>query len=496
MSTKQPKAIGVLPPGQIMAGVMIGCNWVQAFAIHVDPAGALYVMDVGSRLIPTKPGCTPDLRRIKEGLQACWNHLGPLAQGDYGGFCLCLPTWCTRHDRVATSVEIASDERIPGFGTPVVDERDVRRLTEAAAAACETDEHVTVDLFPHYFLLDSGRRVADPRGETTNRLGISTDAVLVERGFVHSILDCLHDMDVKVDVMMSTAAASGGSLSTDRHRGAAVVDLGERYTAVTLFDRGDLRHVGWWEGGSEDVLKTTAHNLTSTRDIVASVSGDRDLLLLYGDPNNEIVSLPLFSWARRHPVLRNLEYGAQEAVTALVDRIVKELGAAVRKEGLDIERIVLLGDEPMTVRMLKQLLEDRTGIPCRIGMPATVRLSLGMKLQGYWRTVSLLRQGVRFRARQQPFLERYNESLMDAFSRHAAEQTRRMAWLTVQRVADRVSRPRTPLMLEPAAPAALPEVAAPRREEPLPAQAEALPTTDRALRPRPPLRAVLSSLLM
>ncbi len=486
-----------LKADNILAGVIIGGDWVQMFLVHMDALGASYMIRSESAVIPTAIGCAPDIRSITTALGDCWQRLEAIPGIDYGRFMLCLPPWGMAHRSVSADTELCHDKRIPFFRRPEVSERDVCRLVEKASQL-DDPHHVTVDLFPGYFQLESGRRVTDPVGETTAKLGYRADAVKAERGLVEGILDGLGSFGIKVDVMTSMANALGGSLcgGEEDQSGVAVLHAGRRYCTLSIFDHGELRCSSSWEGGSEAVLTMSAQRMNITRDAVVSVIEGRDRFLSDVDSNDPITSLPLWDHAqmRQSPIARNLEREAWRAVMIIVRQVKDVVGSALIEQGVNVKRFVVVGEDKMSPKLLKQLLEEEFGVYCRIGKFPTVEISMGMQIMGYAPTMGVVRRYSRRPPVSQCFLDRYNEPMFDGALRRGGQLARSVAWSASLRFVDRLSRKETP------------DVAVEQKTEPVAAIPAVKPVAPRTgtpqrrphkpSRPQPRLGAPAKSFLM
>ncbi|MFC1452475.1 hypothetical protein ACFLSJ_03915 [Verrucomicrobiota bacterium] len=435
--TPDAEARDEIGPETIQACAMVGSDWAQTSVAHVDRRGAVYVIDSKWARIPVRHGCTPSLEQIARALARCWESLGVRREDDFCRFLLCLPPWCTRYREACATVNVFHDERIPYFRVPVVRQDDVARVARKASADRVPPGYVTVDLFPRFFALASGRTVVDPREETSRTLRLRAGSVIAELGTVKGILDILHRMGVKVDAICSTPAASAGSLEEgEMETVTGVVDVGRRHTSLAVFDEGDLCHCATLEGGSEQVLMKTAQRLGTTKKRLSSLMAEPELDEYSGDPNDRYADLPLFGFGRCHPLVHHIEPAASESVEVLFERIDRGLQTAASLRSVDVRRVVFLGDAPLIVRLLKQLTSERRRRPCRIHIPDNVYLKAEMKLRGHVRTISLVQKHDGARGRFQYFLEDYNESILDMLSRLIRDGAAGLSWRAAKTIAN------------------------------------------------------------
>lgn len=435
------ETFGELGTGNLTAGAIIGGDYVATFLVHTGLEGPTYLMQESSVLIPTCQGCTPDLSRIRMALAECWEAM-ELTQGiDFNRFMLCLPSWCTKGRGSFASIPITHDNRIPGFRYPKIRLRDVLALIRKASESSESHD-ATVNFKPRHFELESGRRVADPVGEMSPALSVEAEVVKADRGFVEGVLNCLRALCLRVDVLTSTDDVLGGCLTDQELTCSDVGALycGRRYSTFGLFEQGSLRYSTAWERGSESVLAGAAHELSVTRDVIASVVGQPDLFMFSGDPNDPICSLPLFGRAGANPILRDLERAAGETVSAIVSDVERALNGALRNCALNVGRFVVVGEDPLTYRLLKAYLEEKFGLPCRIGVPVEVQVSRDIEIIGFPPIVGMVRRNMQLPPfGYQAFLERYNETPFSLISRQGGDRARAMLWNVAQRVANRLT---------------------------------------------------------
>ena len=438
MKKRKQMALSELNPQNIHAIALVGDNWVQTSIIDADPLGRVYFIAHQSQSLTTRKGCTPSLSKITRALVECWQGMSASPCLDYQQFFLCLPAWATSCTSRTTSISIAHDERIPCFRTPKVSGRDIRRAVESASVLGLSRQEVTLEILPRHFGLEGGRRVYNPIGELTRDMTMTSDMVVSEQGVLETMLSVLGEQDVKVDIVTSAAAAAAGCLNDqERSVGTAVIHVGRSQVSLSCFSAGTLLHATSWGGGADAVLATAADNLDTDVRRVSELAVDRELWLFSCHANQKVSSLPLFKWSTTHPILQHLEYAAREAVLRLADEAMRNLCAAMTDKSLAIERVVLLGDEPLTTRSLKEFLEQSMGIRCRIDIPGNVHLSQGApRIFDHALTVGFIRRCVSPGQRHYCYLDRYNETPVDAVTRIVTDRTRDLSLRMARRVAD------------------------------------------------------------
>ena len=434
--------LGELGIGNLVAGAIVGGDYVATFLLHMGLEGPSYLMQEESMKIPTCRGCTPDIRQIRMALSECWESMHLLQGVDFGTFMLCLPSWCAFSKQGSAEVPIAFNPRIPWCRHPRVRARDVRRVVEAASET-EDYESVAVDFVPRYFELASGRRILDPVGETSQTLSISASMMMADRGFIEGILNCLRSLCVQVSVITSLDEALYGCLApSERERSdMGVLYVGRRHSTLCLFDRGVRRFSTSWDSGSENVIADMAENLSVTHNVVSSVVDQPELFIASGDMNDPIDSLPLFGLAEINPILKSLERAAGSSVSAMTGQVTRSMQAALQETGARVGRFVILGEDSLTLRLAKMSLEEQCGVPCRVGIPFEVHVSRDVELIGFAPIVGMVARHRHLATPpHQVFLDRYNETPLNLLSRTSGEQARAMLWGASVRVVSRLKK--------------------------------------------------------
>ena len=432
---RSPEPIGELNPAHIFAGAVIGDDWVQAVIMHLDPQGGVYPICGQAMILPVTPGLAPSLDLVRRSLKECWLKIDPTGSLLYNKFFLCLPPWCARSSDTEVRVPIEHNRRVPGLRIPTVRPRHVSDLEEVASWHDVPEHYVTVDLAALAYELDDGRRVSNPEEFITGTLGMQAHRVFADLATTRSMLNGLRTVRVEVDVMMSSHAAAAGVLSEEEMSlGTAVVDVGRRQTHCSFFERGLLRHTSSRDGGTEDVVTSTADRMQLSREDVVTLMKQRAQLLFPDDPNHRIFALPLFRWTMAHPAVQQLDEAAQASVAAIYRRVAHSLNVATREMMLEVNRVILVGDDPLTLRILKELVEERHELPCRMAIPEPVYSAPGTHLLGYARTIAFFREAARSQQRRQVYLERYNEAVFDRISRKVKTGARRLSMHALNRL--------------------------------------------------------------
>ena len=449
------KAVCELNIENVVAGVVIGDDWVQAVIVHIDPRGAVYPIRTKARRIKTQPGLIPSLDDVCKAVVSCWKEIlkeGPL---DYSRFVLGLPPWCLGSRDTFTEFTIDCDERLPTFRLPKIRGHHVRELEKAASTADLPRHSVPVELVPLAYVLQGNRRIIDPRGLVSDMLKLHARVVFADLGTVLGLLDCLHDQGLRVNTMMAPHTAAEVLLTNDeKHLGTVVIDVGQRYTLCSLYHNGLLRYTARTEGGIKRVYAEIAHRLGTTSDRVAAYIRDKEPDISAHESDHSIRTLPLFRSALMPRSTKGLEDAAFPAANEIFQRTTQCVKRAADEMKIRFRSMVLLGDDPITLRVLKFLAEEQLLIRGRITRPQCVLGIPQPRTIGRTRTLSFFQQAVQGTPRRQVFLDQYNQNPLDTLARRFSDKATDASRRVLHRIADTAFR-----KAEPASAPASPEPA-------------------------------------
>ncbi|MBN1670886.1 MAG: hypothetical protein JXR37_07630 [Kiritimatiellae bacterium] len=425
-----------------IAAASVGDDWAQIVILHLDPkTGAVYPIRAKHVPIDTFRHHTPSLSQINAALEKCWRGLRGTTPLDYGRFFLCLPPWCCGSRGDSRTIAIDFDPRIPGLRTPKVTAHHVARLEEMVRQEVARSQSVVVDLIPHHFVLDSGRRLADPVGATTKTLKLEAYLILAEQGTAQGIVDGLADIGIRVDAVMSPWTAAANILAREeKEQGAAVIDVDRRNTCCAFFSEATMEYATRVEGGSADVLEWIGAHLRIPPAAVADCVNEWKEILTPVSWDKTIQRLPLFHWASTHPGLRELDAAAALAAEALSERILQRVVVAQREMMIELKSLVLVGDDMLTLRALQGILADRTGIACRVAMPERVHDVTDVEIRAPARAVGLVREGQALPEHRRVFALPYNRPVLHIMNQRVNTRARQAFWWAVKHFSERAAR--------------------------------------------------------
>ncbi len=117
-----------------------------------------------------------------------------------------------------------------------ISEQDILSMYDEADEFGASTTHTVINRSPIYFALDDGRRVIDPKGVVTTKLGAMFSFVLAERNFLNILSSILEKLKIKFIDFLSEPLAESLYLiePSDRDACAILVDSGYLTTSVSV----------------------------------------------------------------------------------------------------------------------------------------------------------------------------------------------------------------------------------------------------------------------
>ncbi len=138
-----------------------------------------------------------------------------------------------------TMVQAGQGRGVYEFGRPrEITTNDLAYAVELASRVRLEDDRVLVHVFPQDFTVDGRAGFRSPVGVQCTRLEANVLLVTTSEHEHNGLIAAAHEAHLSVDdtVFETVASAYSSVLPEERHRGAAVVDLGMHSTGVVVYD--------------------------------------------------------------------------------------------------------------------------------------------------------------------------------------------------------------------------------------------------------------------
>ena len=407
------RAVDHLKKENTFAAISFGDNYVSAALAHVDVMGSVYPYRLQHAFFKRDKRHDPDARELDAALRKCWEGLGNNPELEASQILVALPPWASR-SRMAEARLVVPSEEGAGMYARKVDKIVVRSLQDVMCAKNTPAGYVVSDLIPQYYTTDTGSTLGNPISATTSTLAMRGHLVMTELSVARIILDCLKSKSVWATHLTTAFCATGFNIWPDeKQRGVALIEVDRLRTYCSFFENGVLVHTCQVDGGSIETLSDAAHRLDVPPGDLALWLNDREELMRYADPQIEI------AWpsATRKPngprTLGDIENAARPMAEKIMGRIQAALKGVDEAVNRGIRNVVLMGDDPLIMRALRSAFREVGGAQCEWRVPPKVHGEQHRAVPGFARMIGLLRMPRLWKERRQPFLESYNESVVE-----------------------------------------------------------------------------------
>ena len=177
-----------------------------------------------------------------------------------------------------------------------VHEQDVSRALASAVVPDYGHDREVLHAQPVNFALDHRSGLADPRGQTGNRLTTDLHMLTVDASALQNLFFCIKRCDLELAGIASSSYVSGVSslVEDEQELGAACIDLGGGSTGISIFMRKHMIYADAVRMGGDHVTsdismglqvpQSTAERIkTFYGGVVATGMDDREMIEIGGD---------------------------------------------------------------------------------------------------------------------------------------------------------------------------------------------------------------------
>lgn len=281
------------------------------------------------------------------------------------------------------------------------------------------DNYVILDTVYKSFIIDNNKQVRDPLGMVGEKIRLNAHLIIAELGVLEGLLDCMKELNLHVDVMVSPfIAGSAGVLTREESEaGVVLIDIGELFTSCSFIYGGMLFDTEIVKLGGYYVSSNVARNIQTTNRDIERVVENRKTAFLEGQQKDGNLPVPHLGRSGIQQVpLKRLDAIISISSEQLLDAIFETLKISTGRLDFASAGLVFIGENYLSLRGVLDLAERRINLPMRLGYPLGIKglehRDLDQLLDpSYGKLVGLIRHGYAVRHQPHYYLSKYYEPL-------------------------------------------------------------------------------------
>lgn len=351
---------------QIVVGLDIGTTKIAAIVAQRDQYGKLKVLGLGKA--PSLGVTRGEVTNIKQTTDAIIEAVSEAEKQSGHKIKIVYVGIAGQH--------IASKQNRGIHTLAAADEEITRKnirdmLEDMHKLALEPGEKI-IHVLPQEFTVDNMHGIKDPIGMCGSRLEANFHIITGKVAAAQNIKKCVERAGLEMlGLILEPLASSASVLHEDEmEAGVALVDIGGGTTDVAIFKDGIIRHTA--------VIPFAGNIITD--DIIEGCKLLRQqaekLKVTFGSalPNeiheNDIISIPGIAGRERKEIsMRTLAHIIHARIEEIFAQVYFEIKSSGYANSLNAGVVVTGGGSQL--KHLKQLVEYTTGMPTRIGLPAS-----------------------------------------------------------------------------------------------------------------------------
>lgn len=247
---------------------------------------------------------------------------------------------------------------------------DIRRLADDMKRLVVSPGDRIIHVLPQEYIVDNEAGIKDPVGMCGIRLEANFHIITGQISAAQNIRKCVEKAGLNmIDMILEPLASSAAVLSEEeKEAGVALVDIGGGTTDIAIFQDGIIRHTYVIPFGGNvitDDIKEGCMVMRNQAEILKLRFGSAisDVSM-----DNQIVSIPgLRGREAKEISVRNLSNVINARMEEILEHVDSEINISGYKNKL-IAGVVVTGGGAQ-LKNLVQLVEYKTGLDARIGLP-------------------------------------------------------------------------------------------------------------------------------
>ncbi|NPA33267.1 MAG: cell division protein FtsA [Aquificae bacterium] len=281
-------------------------------------------------------------------------------------------------------------------GSAEIEESHINRLLDRCLMKSKEDGYEIVYYIPRKYILDEQGEVKNPLGLVGSKLSAEVHVVKVSTTIIRNLEKAITEVGLSpVNRSVNAIASADAVLTTDeKEDGVLVLDIGAGLTDYTLFLEGRPYITGVVPFGGINITKDLSYMLKIDNEEAEKLKVKHGEAYVKNVREEETIKIKPRGENREIPIQKKyIAEIIQSRVEEIFDHVVRDIERRGGKLSLINSGIVITGGSA-NLRGLKELIEDKTNLPVRIGRPSGI---IGLKERvddpRYSTVVGLLKQG-------------------------------------------------------------------------------------------------------
>ncbi len=353
----------------IIAGLDIGTSKISA-VLAKSGSGGVQILGVGiSPNNGVKKGVVVDIESTASAVKQAMDQLQHMAGMEVGSVFINISGGhITLYENRGVIAVTAEDGEIT--------DEDVERVMKAARIFALPPEKEIIDIVPLQFIVDGYDGIRDPVGMFGTRLEIDASIIACNSTTLRNLIRSVERADLNIEGIVAEPLALGEVLLSkdEKELGVLVIDVGAGKTEYSIFEGGVLKGAGFIPVGGYSVTNdlavglrinfSEAESLKKQYGVIKPEYAQQDTVLVRGisDDSERQISIEDFC----------------EIVEARVYEIFFLVNREIIKSGIKTRLasgVVITGGGVSFLKGSKEVAQEVTGLPVRIGIPEYIGVS-------------------------------------------------------------------------------------------------------------------------
>lgn len=253
----------------------------------------------------------------------------------------------------------------------MISENDIELLKNEMHKMVMIPGEEIIHVLPQEYKIDDEGGIKDPKGMFGSRIECMFHIITGQSSSAKNIQICIEQANLKINNLILEPLASSQAVLSDEEReaGVALVDIGGGTTDVAIFHDGIIRHTAVIAMGGNIVT----HDIHEKCSILESQAEKLKVrfgeAISYDGQESEVIVIPVINGSKKEINKRTLSAIIEARMTEIIYTVFNEIVNSGYAKKL-ICGIVITGGGAQ-LRHLKQLVELKTGLDTRVGVPLT-----------------------------------------------------------------------------------------------------------------------------